>query len=244
MLVSKREGFTLIELLVVIAIIAILAAILFPVFARAREKARQTACLSNIKQVTLAGLMYGSDWDGHLPVHHNPLNPGEECDWGNSLACTIYGALKPYGTSEQLYQCPSASTDLCTVHYMRQYYDYRSRYFPEGTGATYKFDEYKTPAQTAWLFEVCNVFMSYRADSIVICPFCQPTWTNYHNAKRHNDGGHVGYIDGHAKWHSSHAMDDPGHAWSAGADMNDPEIKACAILWGHAHHHDWYDLGP
>jgi len=58
-----RKGFTLIELLVVIAIIAILAAILFPVFARAREKARQTSCLSNIKQLGLGWLMYAEDYD-------------------------------------------------------------------------------------------------------------------------------------------------------------------------------------
>ena len=60
----SRRGFTLIELLVVIAIIAILAAILFPVFAKAREKARETACLSNMKQIMLAFTMYATDWDG------------------------------------------------------------------------------------------------------------------------------------------------------------------------------------
>ena len=59
----KTRGFTLIELLVVIAIIAILAAILFPVFARAREKARQTSCLSNVMQLTLGILMYAQDYD-------------------------------------------------------------------------------------------------------------------------------------------------------------------------------------
>jgi prepilin-type N-terminal cleavage/methylation domain-containing protein len=63
----KRRGFTLIELLVVIAIIAILAAILFPVFARAREKARQTSCLSNVKQLSLGMLMYTQDYDERLP---------------------------------------------------------------------------------------------------------------------------------------------------------------------------------
>jgi len=62
---AMRRGFTLIELLVVIAIIAILAAILFPVFARAREKARQTSCLSNLKQIAQAELMYDSDVRGH-----------------------------------------------------------------------------------------------------------------------------------------------------------------------------------
>src|SRR5438046_5461859 len=60
---TRKRGFTLIELLVVIAIIAILAAILFPVFAQAREKARQTACLSNHRQVGTAAMMYAQDWD-------------------------------------------------------------------------------------------------------------------------------------------------------------------------------------
>src|SRR5512143_3091698 len=65
----RTRGFTLIELLVVIAIIAILAAILFPVFARARESARKATCVSNEKQITLAPLMYASDYDGRVPRH-------------------------------------------------------------------------------------------------------------------------------------------------------------------------------
>jgi prepilin-type N-terminal cleavage/methylation domain-containing protein/prepilin-type processing-associated H-X9-DG protein len=68
MITQRRAGFTLIELLVVIAIIAILAAILFPVFARAREQARATSCLSNIKQLGLATIMYVADYDGAWPV--------------------------------------------------------------------------------------------------------------------------------------------------------------------------------
>jgi prepilin-type N-terminal cleavage/methylation domain-containing protein len=65
---SKKRGFTLIELLVVIAIIAILAAILFPVFSRAREQARKTACLSNMKQMATATMMYVQDWDETFPI--------------------------------------------------------------------------------------------------------------------------------------------------------------------------------
>jgi len=67
----RRSGFTLIELLVVIAIIAILAAILFPVFARAREKARQSSCQSNLKQIMLAELQYMADYDQCLPIANN-----------------------------------------------------------------------------------------------------------------------------------------------------------------------------
>ncbi len=70
----KRRGFTLIELLVVIAIIAILAAILFPVFARAREKARETVCLNNIKEFALAAQMYISDWEGTFGYYNYNVN--------------------------------------------------------------------------------------------------------------------------------------------------------------------------
>ncbi len=77
MVSQKRNGFTLIELLVVIAIIAILAAILFPVFAQAREKARQTSCLSNLKQIALGKIMYAQDYDESLPLGAYFPNPAQ-----------------------------------------------------------------------------------------------------------------------------------------------------------------------
>ena len=84
-----RRGFTLIELLVVIAIIAILAAILFPVFAKAREKARQTSCLSNVKQLGLGLMMYAQDYDEKMPSYLPPwpaIPAGNEyCDWWNGI---------------------------------------------------------------------------------------------------------------------------------------------------------------
>ncbi len=95
----KRRGFTLIELLVVIAIIAILAAILFPVFAQARDKARQTACLSNARQIGTATLMYTQDYDETWPSSH----------WG------IYFLLvQPYAKNKEIWRCPS-STGVYTV---------------------------------------------------------------------------------------------------------------------------------
>jgi prepilin-type N-terminal cleavage/methylation domain-containing protein/prepilin-type processing-associated H-X9-DG protein len=104
---SRRRGFTLIELLVVIAIIAILAAILFPVFAQAREKARQTTCTSNMKQMGTALMMYSQDNDETLP-------PG--CHfWGdtNPLDTVIPavnawdGMIRAYVKNQQVFACPS-----------------------------------------------------------------------------------------------------------------------------------------
>src|SRR2546425_6224745 len=76
----KRRGFTLIELLVVIAIIAILAAILFPVFAQAREKARGATCLSNLKQIGLGMMMYAQDYDEILCNSHYCIDGTSSCD--------------------------------------------------------------------------------------------------------------------------------------------------------------------
>lgn len=95
---TSRRAFTLIELLVVIAIIAILAAILFPVFAQAREKARQASCLSNQKQYATATLMYVQDYDETFPFSAN-LN-GQCVD-------TFYSVVSPYVKNNEINRCPS-----------------------------------------------------------------------------------------------------------------------------------------
>ncbi len=103
---KRRAGFTLIELLVVIAIIAILAAILFPVFAKAREKARQAACTSNTKQIGLAIMQYVQDYDEVYPT----------CNWGLVFNAAgtflappygVYAVLDPYLKSRDVMKCPS-----------------------------------------------------------------------------------------------------------------------------------------
>jgi prepilin-type N-terminal cleavage/methylation domain-containing protein/prepilin-type processing-associated H-X9-DG protein len=107
----RRKAFTLIELLVVIAIIAILAAILFPVFAQAREKARQASCMSNMKQITLAAGMYMNDYDGIYPVLHRSPGPNTGAGWSGFEIRYWYIALFPYVKNWQLYVCPSADAD-------------------------------------------------------------------------------------------------------------------------------------
>ena len=120
----KSRGFTLIELLVVIAIIAILAAILFPVFARAREAARKATCLSNLKQVALACLMYAQDYDEVLPTvassawnTSHPIVPVSPQHTYNSAAAAglrskdywqLADVLRPYVKSIDLFQCPTS----------------------------------------------------------------------------------------------------------------------------------------
>ena len=123
-IVRNKSGFTLIELLVVIAIIAILAAILFPVFARAREAARKATCLSNLKQIALAAIMYAQDYDEVLPIAAStawgtahpivPVSPQQT--YGQASAAGLRSkdfwqladVLRPYIKSVDLFNCPTS----------------------------------------------------------------------------------------------------------------------------------------
>jgi prepilin-type N-terminal cleavage/methylation domain-containing protein/prepilin-type processing-associated H-X9-DG protein len=103
------RGFTLIELLVVIAIIAILAAILFPVFAQAREKARQTTCASNLNQLAKAMLSYVADFENHLAPSFSTTVPDPLRGGMNNENTVIWPALlKPYIKNEGIFMCPNA----------------------------------------------------------------------------------------------------------------------------------------
>ncbi|MCS7209731.1 MAG: DUF1559 domain-containing protein [Fimbriimonadales bacterium] len=107
----RREGFTLIELLVVIAIIAILAAILFPVFAQAREKARQTQCTNNMKQIALGVLQYVQDYEEKFPfsMYASVNNNNQPCVF------TLYHAISPYIKNTDVVICPSDRQGLDLV---------------------------------------------------------------------------------------------------------------------------------
>jgi len=100
---KSGHGFTLIELLVVIAIIAILAAILFPVFSQAREKARQSSCTSNLRQLNLGLAQYVQDYDEKFPNYYW----SEGCQQNNASSATWFRGIYPYVNNLQLYACPT-----------------------------------------------------------------------------------------------------------------------------------------
>src|SRR6185295_7109401 len=109
---KTRAAFTLIELLVVIAIIALLAAILFPVFARARENARRASCQSNLKQMGLATAQYVQDYDDRLPAYYLD-DAGNHCPITNVL---WYSGLLPYTKNTQIFLCPSEKKNVATPY--------------------------------------------------------------------------------------------------------------------------------
>jgi len=146
---SSRRGFTLIELLVVIAIIAILAAILFPVFARARENARRASCQSNLKQLGLAWMQYAQDYDEKLPPTYQCKDSMEthDCSGGVikywfSRADTGLGLLDPYVKNTQVFLCPSRSS---TYGLNRRAFGLYPGYTTDG--AVHSLSEVETPAQ-------------------------------------------------------------------------------------------------
>jgi prepilin-type N-terminal cleavage/methylation domain-containing protein/prepilin-type processing-associated H-X9-DG protein len=117
-----KRGFTLIELLVVIAIIAILAAILFPVFARARENARRASCQSNLKQIGLGIIQYTQDYDERMPATWAGDSSGDS----GATAWKWMDAITPYVKSEQIFDCPSRNGNLVPRYHFRTGSDYGS----------------------------------------------------------------------------------------------------------------------
>ena len=140
---TTRQAFTLIELLVVIAIIAILAAILFPVFAKAREKARQISCLSNTKQLGLALIQYNQDYDERLPNGAGYNNGGTGTGDGSGWAGQIYTYVK----SQALYKCPDDSTSPTGVQVPESY-------ALNSNAASATQAQFQAPASSVLLFEI------------------------------------------------------------------------------------------
>jgi prepilin-type N-terminal cleavage/methylation domain-containing protein/prepilin-type processing-associated H-X9-DG protein len=218
------KAFTLIELLVTIAIIAILAAILFPVFAQAREKARQTACLNNVKQMALATAMYVQDYEAFPPVSLFTL--GLNIRW--------YDLIQPYVRSQQLHTCP-------TVPHLKfgrnPAYGYNYQYLGNSrvncSNVPVADSAIQTPAQTVliadsrgtgtrlcdndeptdqdYLSVDCLGNHAYTIDPPVLPPCKSGGGPNRFSAggtpglrspihPRHLGGANVTFVDGHAKW--------------------------------------------
>lgn len=189
----KRRGFTLIELLVVIAIIAILAAILFPVFAKAREKARQTSCLNNLRQLGTALLSYSQDYDGLIPP---ALSDGPQYYTWPLL-------LQPYIKNMQIYYCPSAPS---TVEWINDSHTYDTSWNASGwPGSGPPICSY---VMNANLGKLPIDSLTAPAETVVYSDgIWLDTWwntagmmTRISRAARHNDGVNISYADGHAKW--------------------------------------------
>ena len=186
----SRRGFTLIELLVVIAIIAILAAILFPVFAKAREKARQTSCLSNIKQIGLGNMMYAQDYDEiFMPFCQNG-------GWGALGGCYYsQDYLYPYTRNHQIWICPSSTRSCRPSCFQAPYGDY-GYHCPTLSRA--KVASILAPAEVMMFIE-CE---AAPASPNNCCGNVQGWWSPRTNWIKgwHNDGTNLVYCDGHAKW--------------------------------------------
>lgn len=211
----RQRGFTLIELLVVIAIIAILAAILFPVFAKAREKARQSSCLNNVKQISLAILQYCQDYDEGFPNIYQ-WNSSSGPFWG------IIQSTEPYVKSTQVHDCPSADMKSTLTSLGSRSYGYHLGLFPSIATAP-KMGSILRPAEIVMMGDVvedCNLqgWMLYPSQGKMKmdpdgsnCTLCgarhnslfinHGSWQQpgFNVIERHNGMANIGFCDGHAK---------------------------------------------
>jgi prepilin-type N-terminal cleavage/methylation domain-containing protein/prepilin-type processing-associated H-X9-DG protein len=233
---ARRKGFTLIELLVVIAIIAILASILFPVFARARENARRSSCLSNLRQIGLGFMQYTQDYDERFPMAYYYNNINDWCNGGGQIQndSTKPGALfivnngcggghwithqdliYPYTKSSQVFVCPSAT-------------------FQQNAGALVLSYGYNRTISKLGSLNPASLAQVRQASSLVMLLDYNTTWNLYANGNEYSDwgqqtnpdpsvariwphleGGNIAYADGHVKWMKKGALTTREDVWGS-----------------------------
>lgn len=207
-----RHGFTLIELLVVIAIIAILAAILFPVFARAREAARASACRSNLKQIGTAVQMYTQDYDENWFASGGCSTTGTDAIQGQVLGTwpdgsTMYGywnaVAQPYIKNADVFRCPSESNPhkwtACDGRTGAYWGDYAMNTFAFSQSLAH----FESPASIVSLVESRNNFYRVCCNTeIYQCCSGESTGTpgGQRPRSRHSEGSNVLFADGHVKF--------------------------------------------
>lgn len=206
---GSRRGFTLIELLVVIAIIAILAAILFPVFAQAREAARKTSCISNLKQIGMATQMYCQDFDEQLQGYANCAGGPYVFPDGTSSACELWWhPLWPYMKNQQARNCPSSPQKANGGYWPPGGYAANPWALPYPGG--FALASYTRPAECAWYMDT-----GWERTAGQLNPANGWTESNYYiadwnevaagmdnkvaPAPRHNLSTNVAFVDGHVK---------------------------------------------
>jgi prepilin-type N-terminal cleavage/methylation domain-containing protein/prepilin-type processing-associated H-X9-DG protein len=203
--VRKRTGFTLIELLVVIAIIAILAAILFPVFARARENARRASCQSNLKQIGLGVMQYTQDYDEKYGPDSTSCNGS--CSPKNTGTLLLWPyQLEPYIKSIQIWNCPSSSvaiqtTDAAGVWIYTGTFAYgRNRYTTSNVIGGLKVPFAGTSLTS--IEDVSGTIMIGESTYYQMRGY-EPAIASDNTAStlpRHLDGANFLWADGHVKW--------------------------------------------
>jgi prepilin-type N-terminal cleavage/methylation domain-containing protein/prepilin-type processing-associated H-X9-DG protein len=202
-----KKGFTLIELLVVIAIIAILAAILFPVFAKAREKARQTSCLNNVKQMGLGAMEYAQDFDEHLPARTFASN-------GGTIWWPWYTVLQPYIKNTQIITCPSSgqASGVDTYGWNESYMNWTALATITAPAQTLIICDngpcWSTPPSYYYGDGEVDAPNEIRNGAVPVPPADEVNGlpvtgdNDYYARPRpvHNGGCNIAFADGHAKW--------------------------------------------